>query len=665
MKRILPILLSSIILFISFLKIGSFSFGFLAYFSFIPILISIEDDKKPFLTGYLFGLFFYILHLYWVPFSNVESETRPWVVLGFFLMIAYLSSYFGLTFYLYKKTKYKIILPFVFSGLEFFRSLSSSFGFPWGSLAYTQSYYRFLIQIADIGGVPMLTFIIVLINYLIYRLIKEKKFKYGFIIVSIFIFLFLYSIVDIVTLKSSDRGISAEIIQLNISPDDKRYNEYETRLNTIKEMVKEGSELYILPESSSPCNAINYESCSQIFKNISDSLNAGILVGTIEFERGQRFKYYNSAALFYDGILKGVHRKKYLVPFVERLPYNDVLPVLNKIEFGQGSFNPGKSYTIFEIKDIKFCALICFEQIFPRLVRRFVRMGADLVINITEDAWFGRTLGPYQHFENSILRAVEYKKPVLRCANSGISAYIDPTGKIVRKTKLFESDIIKNNVSVYDRKTIYTVIGDFFGWLFLSVVVFTIIISSRRRYFKHKTAIVEKYANIGEGTKIWHFSHIMGNVGKNCNIGQNVFIGKNAKVGNNVKIQNGVNIYTMVEIGDNCFIGPEVTFMHNKYPRAPYPKHKEWLKTIVEEGATIGANSTILCDLKIGKWAMIGAGSVVTKDVPAYTIVCGNPAKKCGYICVCGNKLNFKNNKAICSCGRKYEKHGEKVDISI
>lgn len=665
MKRILTSFFSSLILFLSFLKIGSFSFGFLAYFSFIPVLIFLEEDKKPFLTGYIFGVFFYLLLLYWVPFSNVEKESRPWVVLGFLLLIAYLSCYFGLTFYLYRKIKYKLLLPFIFSGFDFFRSLSSSFGFPWGSIAYTQSYYRYLIQIVDIGGVPILTFVIVLVNYFIYKLIREKKWKYGFVLAIIFIFLVLYSIVDIATLKKSNRYISAEIIQLNISPNDKRYNDFGIRLNTIKEMIKEGSELYILPESSSPCNAINYESCSQIFKNISDSLNIAILVGTIEFEKGARFKYFNSAALFDDGKFKGVHRKKYLVPFVERLPYNDVFPFLNKIEFGQGAFNPGKEYTIFDVKNIKFCALICFEQIFPRLVRRFVRKGADVIINITEDAWFGRTLGPYQHFENSILRAIEYKKPVLRCANSGISAYIEPTGKIVEKTKLFESRVIEKNVFIYDRKTIYTIIGDFFGWSFVFITFYSIIITSRRKYFKHRTAIVEKYANVGNGTKIWHFSHILGNVGKNCNIGQNVFIGKDAKVGNNVKIQNGVNIYTMVEIGDNCFIGPEVTFMHNKFPRAPFPKHKEWLKTIVEEGATIGANSTILCDLKIGKWALVGAGSVVTKDVPQFTIVCGNPAKKCGYICVCGKKLNFKNNKAVCSCERKYEKQGEVVDISI
>lgn len=665
MRRIIISLISALILFLSFLRIESFSFGFLAYFAFVPILFFVEDDKNPFLTGFILGIFFYILLLYWVPFSNVERESRPWVVLGFFFMIGYLSFYYGFSFYLFKKTKYKIILPFIFSGLEFFRSLSSSFGFPWGSIAYTQSYYRYIIQIVDIGGVPILTFFIILSNYLIYRSLKERKLKYALTTIMIFLVVILYSFVNIKTLKPAGGSISIEIIQLNISPDDKRNNEYDVRLNTIKEMIKEGSEFYILPESSSPCNAINYESCSEVFKKLSDSINAGILLGTIEFERGERFKLYNSAVLFYNGILKGVHRKKYLVPFVERLPYNDFLPFLDKIEFGQGSFYPGKNYTIFDIKGAKFCTVICFEQIFPRLIRRFVRKGADIIVNITEDAWFGRTLGPYQHFENSIIRAVEYKKPVLRCANSGISAFIDPTGKIVEKTRLFERKIIKTDVSLYNRKTIYTVIGDLFGWLFVFITFLTLILNSKKRYFKHRTAIVERYAKVGDGTKIWHFSHIMGNVGKNCNIGQNVFIGKDAKVGNNVKIQNGVNIYTMVEIGDNCFIGPEVTFTHNKYPRAPFPRYKEWLNTIVEEGATIGANATILCNLKIGKWAMVGAGSVVTKDVPQFAIVLGNPAKIIGYICVCGKKLNFKSNKAECSCGRKYLKYGDVVDIQI
>lgn len=665
MKRFLLIITSSILLFLSFLKINSFSFGFLAYISFIPIFILIDENKNTFITGYLFGLFFYLLLLYWVPFSNVESESKPWIVLGFFLLISYLSIYFGLSFYLSKKKNLFFLFPVIFSGFEFFRSLSSSFGFTWGSIAQTQSYYRYIIQIADIGGIPLLTFFILMVNYLLYKFIKDKKIKYFLIALSLFAFVFVYSFIDIKTLRNLENKLSFEIIQLNISPDEKRYNDYESRKETIKEMIKEGSDLYILPESSAPCNVVNYENCSEIFKKISDSLNAAIIVGTIEFERGDRFRYYNSAALFNDGLFRGVHRKKYLVPFVERLPYNDIFPFLNKIDFGQGSFSPGKSYKIFEVKGFKFCTVICFEQIFPRLIRRYVREGADFIVNITEDAWFGKTLGPYQHFENSIMRAVEYKKPVLRCANSGISAYIDPTGKIIEKTNLFERRIIKNDLYLYKRKTIYTIIGDFFGWAFILTNVFIILFTSRRKYFKHRTAVIEKYAKVGEGTKIWHFSHIMGIVGKNCNIGQNVFIGKDAKVGNNVKIQNGVNIYTMVEIGDNCFIGPEVTFTHNKYPRAPFPRYGKWLKTIVEEGVTIGANSTILCDLRIGKWAMIGAGSVVTKDVPQFGLVYGNPARLKGFICICGNKLYFKNNRAICSCGRKYKKRGNKVDLEI
>ncbi len=185
-----------------------------------------------------------------------------------------------------------------------------------------------------------------------------------------------------------------------------------------------------------------------------------------------------------------------------------------------------------------------------------------------------------------------------------------------------------------------------------------------RNFYAHETAIIDEPCEIGEGTKIWHFSHVMkgAKIGKNCVIGQNCFIGSRAIIGNGVKLQNNVSVYDFVTLEDYVFVGPSAVFTNDINPRAKYPKGGKWIPTLIKEGATIGANATILCGITIGKWAMVGAGAVVTKNVPDYAIVTGVPAKITGWICECGEKLKFTRGIATCKkCGRRYQKKRDKV----
>ena len=170
-------------------------------------------------------------------------------------------------------------------------------------------------------------------------------------------------------------------------------------------------------------------------------------------------------------------------------------------------------------------------------------------------------------------------------------------------------------------------------------------------YFKHESAYVDDGCVIGAGTKIWHFSHIMSNcvIGKSCNIGQNVVISPDVKLGRNVKIQNNVSVYTGVICEDDVFLGPSMVFTNVINPRSAVSRKDEYRPTILRRGASIGANATIVCGNEIGEYALIGAGSVITKPVPAYALVVGNPARQIGWVSEYGHRLNFKSNGiAIC-----------------
>jgi UDP-2-acetamido-3-amino-2,3-dideoxy-glucuronate N-acetyltransferase len=177
-------------------------------------------------------------------------------------------------------------------------------------------------------------------------------------------------------------------------------------------------------------------------------------------------------------------------------------------------------------------------------------------------------------------------------------------------------------------------------------------------YFAHESAYIDEGCQIGEGTKIWHFSHIMSNciLGENCNIGQNVVVSPDVILGKNVKVQNNVSIYTGVECEDDVFLGPSMVFTNVTNPRSSVNRRGQYSKTIVKKGASIGANATIVCGHDIGKYAFVGAGAVVTKHIPDYALVVGNPAKQIGWMSEFGHRLVF-NKVGIAECPESNEKY--------
>ena len=179
-------------------------------------------------------------------------------------------------------------------------------------------------------------------------------------------------------------------------------------------------------------------------------------------------------------------------------------------------------------------------------------------------------------------------------------------------------------------------------------------------YFVHPSSYVDEGAQIGKGTKVWHFTHIQQGavVGENCSLGQNVNIANHVKIGNGVRIQNNVSVYEGVELEDNVFCGPSCVFTNVTTPRAHFPVHGVYAPTLIKEGASLGANSTIVCGHTVGRSALIAAGAVVTKDVKDYALMAGVPARWIGWVCECGERLGAS---LVCKCGRKYKEENERL----
>ena len=485
-KKIYLCLLSAILLIASFPKPSLWP---VAFFALIPMLLAIKKEKpvKAFLLGTFTGTVAYCGILYWLV-TTFSAAGEPKII-GFtvlLLLSSYLAIYYGL-FCLFSSLftlRSSLFLAFFWVSLEFLRTHLFT-GFPWAVLGYTQWNNLPLIQISEFTGVYGISFLIVLVNLTISKTIIEKNKTlslYHFITLSLILISLIFGFYTLKQPPTANcQPPTISILQGNIDQYKKWDNNFEMSVkNTYAELAKKTSQanpppaLIVWPETSVPGFLRNDKELYNWMINITEETKTQHLVGTVDYADGRT---YNSAFLFSaSGGITGGYSKVHLVPFGEYMPLKKFVGKFIKVANEIGETTPGKNYTVINSSAGKIGVNICFEAIFPDEVRKSVKNGAETIVNITNDAWYLKTSAPYQHFTMNVLRAIENRREVIRAANTGISGFIDPLGRITSRTKIYETCELSDFISKNRHLTFYTLYGDLFCYLclFFSIIALTI-----------------------------------------------------------------------------------------------------------------------------------------------------------------------------------------------
>jgi apolipoprotein N-acyltransferase len=426
----------------------------------------------------------------------VEPITRVLLDIGVVLLFAYLGLYVAVFSWLTRRWGLWAA-PLVWPLLEFLRT-KSQIGFPWGLLGYSMTPYIPFIQPASIGGVYLVSAWLVLVNVLLFRLVSAVRSQaashkpearvltwHAAWLALAFVLPLVFSALYVRPLKP---WFNVAIIQPNVSPFDK--GDWDSRATIQADLVRltrqsaaTHPDLILYPETATLTDVTRSETMGQAIRGLADSLNTEIFTGTPLFDE-RRNSWHNGAVLIRPGE-QPVRQRYYkirLVPFSEKIPYADELPIIRKIlgTADMGDWARGHNYTVFHWARGTLSALICFEAIFPDYTREFTRRGSQLLAVVTNDGWFGRIVGAQQHAELAVMRTVENGMPMIRSANNGISLIADPYGRILKQTPLFVQTILAGPVPQPLAPTLYRRYGD---WLILAcllaLVVGLVVLRSR------------------------------------------------------------------------------------------------------------------------------------------------------------------------------------------
>ncbi len=498
-----PAALSGILLIFCF---PTFDFYPLAWVAIVPLLVSLWDKnpKEAFLSGVVAGAFYFFGTLYWVYHSITHYGSVPFAASIFLVLLLsiYLSLYPGLFALLFsvkiRSTRFPALLlaPVFWVTIEFVRSYALT-GFPWSSIGYSQYLFLHFIQFADITGIYGISFIVLAVNgaFADIFIMKRRKaemplFPASHALIGYTALLFFLLVVfsyGYWRMHQQRPGYSlrVSIIQGNIEQDKKWEPAYQSDVSRIyRELTLNASasspSLVIWPETSVPFYFGHDSARSKELVDFQRELNAYLLFGSVMMKRPPsdgRSPVLSNSAILLDrgGNVSFIYDKIHLVPFGEYVPMRNFLFFVDKLVAGIGDFEPGNRVIKANTGIGSFGTFICYEIIFPGLVRKFYSKDGDFIITITNDAWFGRTAGPYQHFSMAVFRAIENRKPVLRAANTGISGYIDSNGRIVRSTPLFERRVETVDIMTDQSRSFYSRYGDLFSYLCIVISLLLLI----------------------------------------------------------------------------------------------------------------------------------------------------------------------------------------------
>ena len=453
---------------------------FLAWFGMVPLLFALEgmSPGQSFKAGIIFGFIFALLVLFWIVFLQIEANIKLLIVLGLIVLFLYIGLYLGVALAITKRTNIWL-LPLAITASEFIRGIGE-IGFPWLTLGYSQARYPLFIQQASIYGVYGISFWLVLLNVAIYKAVRRRNYLNIALAVAIFVLPVIYGSVRMDAVKT--RAIPIGIVQPNIDPNLKfsrelRYKTFERLMSLSAKCVSvsiehwgESPGIVIWPETATPVFLSSPGTYQDLVRKLVDRLRVPIFTGTAIYEK-ESHDIYNGAVLIEpDKGIEQEYRKIRLVPFGEHIPFDRQIDLLRRIDFGEGDYTPGTIHTVFNTDDFSFGCLICFESIFPELSRTLVNNGAEVLVNITNDGWFGKISGPQQHNDMAILRSVENGVVLLRSANTGISMIVDQYGRVLTEKPLFAEDIIVSMVAIAPINTIYRRIGDIVPMVCLLVI---------------------------------------------------------------------------------------------------------------------------------------------------------------------------------------------------
>lgn len=498
-------LLTSLLLGLSFP--GSGGLWPIVFIALIPLFYVIRRGvlKTSFLAGLTSGMLFYMILLYWIIIVLGKYGGLPWIVSsqGLVLLSLYMSFYliaFSAVAHLFFRGVPDYLslwlLPALWVGLDWFRGMFLT-GLPWMDLGYSLYEVPLLIQIADIGGHHAVSFCIVLINTYFFFLIDQKLSLRRFLslspAVAAVVLVILYSGNRYAEIQSYEKSAAAQkitlgVVQGNIRQDQKWSPELQEK--TVNDYVELSRTLYgenvpgfvVWPETALPFYPQSSDHMAPLY-NFTKELATEVLSGAPWYEivdrKARKIKFFNSAVFFTaDGAYKEQYFKTHLVPFGEYVPFKKYLPFISPLVEAVGDFTPGVIEEPLESGKVKAGVLICFESVFPDLSRRWVNAGANIIINLTNDAWYGRSSAPVQSLAMSVLRAVETRRSVVRSANTGISAFIAPTGKVVKKSEIFVTWAEKSEVTLSSGITFWSRYGYKFAPICFALSVFAFVLAS-------------------------------------------------------------------------------------------------------------------------------------------------------------------------------------------